>query len=86
MSKCKLVMKYDETLKLAECPDGFWLYDTTRGMNLSMRSPTKDDALFNALKYYQKRLNERETELKELKEKVNIFVDQFIEEPPEELY
>ena len=86
MKKCKLVMKYDETLKLAECPDGFWLYDTTRGMNLSMRSPTKDYALFNALKYYQIKLLEKEIELTELKEKVNIFVDQFVEEQPEEIF
>lgn len=29
--------KLTETLTLSECSDGFWLYDKTRGMNLSMR-------------------------------------------------
>lgn len=30
--------KLTETLTLSECSDGFWLYDKTRGMNLSMRA------------------------------------------------
>lgn len=29
-----------KTLTLSECSDGFWLYDETRGMNLSMRART----------------------------------------------
>jgi hypothetical protein len=67
-------MKYDETLSLTECRDGFWLYDTTRGMNLAMREKTKDEAFFKALKYYQERLLKVEAELKELNKKVDSFV------------
>ena len=67
-------MKYDDTLSVTECKSGFWLYDTTRGMNLSMRAESKDVAFFEALKYYQKRLLMVESELKELKEKVGDFV------------
>jgi hypothetical protein len=71
--KCK-VHDLDETLSLAECKDGFWLYDTTRGMNLSMRAKTAEAAFFEALKYYQARLLKVEGELKTLSKKVDSFV------------
>ena len=67
-------MKYDETLSLTECRDGFWLYDTTRGMNLAMREKTKEEAFFKALKYYQERLLKIEAELKTLSGKVDNFI------------
>ncbi len=67
-------MKYDETLSIVEVKSGFWLYDTTRGMNLSMRAKTKEDCFFEALKYYQRRLMETELELKSITEKVDSFV------------
>ena len=66
--------RYDETLHISKCHDGFWLYDTTRGMNLSMRSKSKDEAFFNALKYYQRRLLTVEQELNTLKGRVNLFI------------
>lgn len=68
-------MKYDETISLVERKNGFWLYDKTRGMNLSMRAKTKDDAFFEAIKYYQKRLATVEAELKTLSAKVDSFID-----------
>jgi len=69
-----------KTLHLSECRDGFWLYDDTRGMNLAMRAKTKDEALVDALDYYQSRLKEVETEYKLLKDKVDSFVNQFNED------
>lgn len=70
-------LKYDETLSLTECKDGYWLYDKTRGMNLSMRAKTKDEAFFKALKYYQERLMFVESELKALNGKVDQIADIF---------
>lgn len=69
-----------KTLCLSECKDGFWLYDTTRGMNLAMRAKTKDEAFIEALEYYQERLKKVESEYNLLKSKVDGFVSQFIED------
>lgn len=71
--------KLTETLKLSECSDGFWLYDKTRGMNLSMRAKTTQDAFVECISYYQKRLAEVENEHRELTAKVEAFVSQFME-------
>jgi hypothetical protein len=62
---------------------GFWLYDETRGMNLSIRAKTAEAAFVKALTYYQKRLLEVEKAHNELTQKVDAFVSQFVE--PEEL-
>ena len=72
--------RYDETLALSKCKDGFWLYDKTRGMNLSMRCESERDAFFNALKYYQRRLTLVESELSELRGHVDTFVGIFTEQ------
>ncbi len=69
--------KLTETLTLSECSDGFWLYDKTRGMNLSMRAKTPQDAFVECISYYQRRLNEVESEHRELAAKVDAFVSQF---------
>lgn len=66
------------TLALTECTDGFWLYDETRGMNLAMRAKTAEDAFVEALEYYQKRLQQVESEYKALNTKVQAFVAEFI--------
>lgn len=77
--------KLSETLIVSENhrdanhPQGFWLYDKTQGMNLSMAAKTVEDALIEALGYYQKRLQEVERNHKELTDKVDNFVSQFIE-------
>ncbi len=80
MAKTISVSQLPETLSLAECSDGFWLYDETRGMNLSMRAKTERAAFVEALEYYQKRLGEVEQAHKKLTEQVNTFVSQFTDE------
>lgn len=73
MSKCISSIDLTETLKLAECNDGWWLYDSTRGHNLAMRAKSKDMAFVEALGYYQKQLKEVESAYRSLSEKVNTF-------------
>lgn len=71
--------KLTETLTLSECSDGFWLYDKTRGMNLSMCAKTPQDAFVECISYYQRRLSEVENEHRKLTAKVDAFVNQFVE-------
>jgi len=33
-------IKLSDTLTISECKDGYWIYDKTRGMNISMRAKT----------------------------------------------
>jgi hypothetical protein len=82
MSQPESFIKLSETLGLSKYPDisghkGYWLYDSTRGMNLSMRAKTERDAFVEALTYYQKRLSAVEQDYKDVKEKVEKFVNQF---------
>lgn len=63
-----------ETLTLSECTDGFWLYDHTREMNLSMRAKTPQDAYLECISYYQKRLMEMEHKYRKLSSVVDSFV------------
>lgn len=58
----------------------FWLYDYTRGMNLSMRAKTEQQAFIEALTYYQKRLRKVENEFKILNNKVESFLNSLIED------
>jgi hypothetical protein len=74
-TKPESISKYTETLNMAKYHDGFWLWDDTRGMNLSMRAKSETQAFVEALTYYQRRLNEVEAELKALREAVDQFVD-----------
>ena len=73
------VTDLSETLSISECHDGFWLWDGTREMNLSMRAKTQVDAFVEALGYYQCRLKEVESELRDIRTKVDTFVGQFTE-------
>ena len=75
--------KLTDTLTLSECHDGFWLYDNTRGMNLSMRAKTPTDAFVEALTYYQRRLSEVETTHRNLCGLVDAFVSNFVQEDEE---
>ena len=75
MNKYTLILKTD-TLLLSEGKDGFWLYDKTRSMNLSIRAKTKDDAFIETIEYYQKRLTEVEKHHAVLKSQVETFVSQ----------
>lgn len=61
-------------ISLTQHKDGWWLYDPTRGMNLSMKAFTEKDALLEALDYYQKRLLLVEKDLSDLSKKVELFV------------
>ncbi len=86
MGKLITLTSLSPTLDLSECSDGFWLYDKTRSMNLSMRAKTPTAALVGALKYYQERLLRVEQEYKLLREKVDAFVGQIVDEPEDEDY
>lgn len=80
------VLKLSETLTLCEYQNpkngsfGFWLYDKTRGMNLSMRAKTSTDAFVEALTYYQRRLAEVEGAHRDLQAKVDGFLAQFADD------
>ena len=74
-----------DTLHMSEGHDGVWLYDGTRGMNLSMRAKTTEEAFVEALTYYQKRLLEVERMYANLKATVDQFVGQFAEEDQHDL-
>ena len=75
----KNVFKTD-TLSLTECTDGFYLYDSVLGMNISMRAKTEQLAYIEALLYYQKSLQESKLYYKTLNDKVESFLVQFSEE------
>lgn len=76
MGKTLKVIDLSDTLHLAECTDGFWLYDDTRGWNIAMRAKTEREAFCSALKYYQNTLKEVENNYNSLKAKVDHFVGQ----------
>lgn len=71
-------VKLSDTLCLSEFKTGgskgFWLWDETREMNLSMRAPSERDALVEALEYYQERLSELESKYSDLAKSVSDFV------------
>ena len=69
--------KLSESITLSECTDGFWLYDKTRGMNLAMRSESRELAFLSTIDYYQERLLSVESEYATLKERVDNFVGMF---------
>lgn len=78
------IIKLDsKTLRLCEFKaggdKGFWLYDTTRGQNLAMRATSEAAAFTKALHYYQERLSRAEKENRELWEKVNAFISNFVD-------
>lgn len=70
------VFKID-TLSLTECNDGYYLYDTVLGMNISMRAKTEQDVFIQSLLYYQRRLIEVKSDYNDLKNKVDSFLSQF---------
>ncbi|HBC8515324.1 TPA: DUF1033 family protein [Escherichia coli] len=76
MSKVINHKELSPTLSMSECTDGFWLYDETRGMNLAMQAKTEQSAYVEALEYYQRRLQEVENNYKNLRSKVDHFINQ----------
>ena len=80
MSKTIKHEKLTDTLELTECDDGFWLYDKTRGMNLSMRAKSEREAFIEVVEYYQEMLTAHENSLNSLRSKVEGFVSLFVSE------
>ena len=76
MSKKYKPIFVNETIELSQGPDGFWLYDRTRGMNLSMRAVSEQQAFVNTIIYYQRRLTKIEKSYKSLNGFVNTFIEQ----------
>lgn len=80
------ILELSETLTLCEHQDpkngafGFWLYDSTRGMNLAMRAKSSTEAFVEAIEYYQRRLTEVEQGYHELRTKVDAFLEQFADD------
>jgi hypothetical protein len=68
-------MKRQAKIKISEQRTGFWLWDETRQMNLSMRAATKEEAYLEALAYYQNRVLTLEAELKTLRNAADLFVE-----------
>ncbi len=68
-------IKLTDTLTISECKDGYWLYDKTRGINLSMRAKTEKDDYGDAITYYKKRCAEIEQKKKKLYDSVNNFIE-----------
>lgn len=83
MQKAISSVKLSDTLTISLCKDGYWLYDYTRGMNLSMRAKTEQDAFVEALTYYQGRLGDIERSYFSLQARVNAFVEQFTDNEEE---
>jgi len=73
-------IKLTDNLTMSECKDGYWLYDYTRGMNLSMKAKTQEDAFVEAITYYQRRTKDVEKELKTLKKIVSEFIESISDE------
>ena len=78
MAKRRNIVELSETLSLSE-DNGFWLWDDTRGMNLSVRAKTPQDALVEGIMYYQERLGQIEQEYRDMSQKVDAFVEHFRE-------
>ena len=80
MSKCINSYDLSDTLSIYECRDGWYLWDETRGRNLSMREASPIEAVAEALAFYQKRLKCTEYALKSLRGNVDVFVRGFVSE------
>ena len=83
----------NEHLTLSEChPDSecrvnnWWLYDDRAfgtGCNIAMRAKTKEEAFVEAIEFWAERCLEIEQKHKDLKSKVDNFVNQFVESEDE---
>jgi len=62
---------------------GWWLYDETFGMNLAMKAKSKEEALIEALQYYNERFKQERDALLSLRYKVNGFLNQFASDDDE---
>ena len=80
----EIKLKVSDNLSLTQCNDGWWLYDYTRGMILSMRANRAQDFFVDSLVFYQRRLTEVESDLISLKTNVEAFVNQLHNCPDDE--
>lgn len=71
-----------ETFHLLQNPitKEFVLWDDVKKFNISLHEKTERDTFLYALKYYQKRLKEVETNFKNLELKVNTFIESVLPE------
>ena len=83
MAKLLSTKEMSDTLTLTQCADGWWLWDSTRKMNLAMCAVSRESALLECIAYYQNRLSTVETDHRELAAKVDAFVSQFITDDEE---
>lgn len=60
--------------------EGYWLWDKTRKMNLSMRAETERDAYTEALRYYSRRLKYMEEALQKYRKCVSDIIGAFDED------
>lgn len=75
MSRTLNSVVLSKTITISQCTDGFWLYDSSRGMNLSMKAESSEAALLEAIGYYQRRLSDIESSYNSLKSRVESFVE-----------
>lgn len=68
----------------SERPGKYWLYDKTVGMNLAMGAKNEQAALLEVIRYHQECHNELKKAYFDLKNKVDIFVHQFVDSDSEE--
>lgn len=80
-------VKLNQHLTISEChPDSecrtnnWWLYDYRAGMNIGMRTKTRDEAFVKAIEYWARRALEAEKAHAQIKGQVDAFVSQFVEE------
>lgn len=75
----RCVFKTD-TFSLHECNDGYWLWDNVLQYNLVMRAKTEQEAYTEALISYQHRFKKLKEQHELLSDKVEAFVQQFVDE------
>lgn len=83
MGKVISSTKLSSTLTLSECHDGFWLYDKTQAMNLAIKAKSSTEAFVQALTYYQDRFSEVSIKHRDLRAKVEAFVEPFLNQEDE---
>lgn len=81
----------NNNLSLSEChPDSecrtnnWWLYDKRAGMNLAMRAKSRDDAFVQTIEYWANRSARYERDYCELKQRLDLFINQFAKESEDE--
>ena len=85
-------VKLNDHLSISEChPDSecrtnnWWLYDKRAGKNIGRHAKTREEAFIEAIEHWAKRALLAEQCYSDLKNSVDLFVNQFAE-PEEERY